>query len=141
MSVGGVGGVGGWLVGWVHGLWAVCNVGGGLTLLVCGVWVVVVGCGLWVRVGGGVVVMVGGGGGLCVQGWVWMRVCVGGWMRVCVWAHEGRGGSDVTQQGGQGRAHEGGPPVCQNFSCVCDPQDRPPVRRQQVLRAKETIRI
>lgn len=52
-----------------------------------GVWCVGGGCGLWVRVGGGVVVMVvvvvvvvgcvceGGCGCVCV--WVWIRVCVG----------------------------------------------------------------
>ena len=79
-----------------------------------GVWCVGGGCGLWVRVGGGVVVMVVAvvvvGGCVCEGGCG--CVCVWVWIRVCVWAQEGLGGSEVTQQGGQGRAHEGGPPVC-----------------------------
>ena len=88
----------------------VCNVGGGLTLWVCGVWVVVVGCGcVWVAV------LL-----LWWSRWWWWGVvcarvgvdaCVCGCGSVCVWAQEGLWGSEVTQQGGQGRAHEGGPPV------------------------------
>ena len=77
-----------------------------------GVWCVGGGCGLWVRVGGGVVVMVVAvvvGGVVCAR--VGVDACVCGCGSVCVWAQEGLWGSEVTQQGGQGRAHEGGPPV------------------------------